>query len=245
VVISLLGPPRVALVCEDGPGREVSWPYRRVLQLLALLALTPEGCTQEKVLETLWPDSGLQAARANLHPTVSHLRRLLQADAGSSNAVVLQGGVYRLNPTWTWTIDASRFEELAGAGSEAPAAMRLASLEEAWRLYRGPLLEGMSDPWTLEPRRRLEQRHRAVLWELAEQYTRLERLEEAEDCLRTLLAGDPLREDVHLRLMLLHARRGRTDLVRRQYERLCRLLANELGAQPLDETVRAVERLLG
>ena len=159
--------------------------------------------------------------------------------------MVLQAGVYRLNPSWSWSIDASRFEQLASAGADRPPETRLASLEEAWRLYRGPLLEGISDPWTLEPRRRLEQRHRVVLWELAEHYTRLERLEEAEDCLRTLLAGDPLREDVHLRLMLLHARRGRTDLVRRQYERLCRLLANELGAQPLDETVRAVERLLG
>jgi DNA-binding SARP family transcriptional activator len=246
VVVRLLGPPRVEVVDAHGAVDEVSWPFRRVLQLLALLALNPEGCTQERVIETLWPETGLAAARASLHPTVSHLRRLLALGGGRPSAVLLQAGVYRLNPAWAWTIDVHRFEEVAGAGSaQAGADVRLARLEEAWRLYRGPLLEGLTEPWTLEPRRRLDQRYRLVLSELAELYAGGERLEEAEDCLRTLLAGDPLREDVHLRLMLLHARRGRTDLVRRQYEKLCRLLARELGAQPLDATVRAVERILG
>jgi DNA-binding SARP family transcriptional activator len=245
VVLRLLGPPRVELIDAEGSAEEVSWPFRRVLQLLALLALAPEGCTQERVLETLWPDAELPPARANLHPTVSHLRRLLAPAGGPGSAVLLHAGVYRLNPAWRFSIDARSFEELAGAAPEGAPEERLARLEEAWRLYRGPLLEGMSEPWTLEPRRRLEQRHRVLLWELAEHYARLDRFEESEDCLRTLLVADPLREDVHLRLMLLHARRGRTDLVRRQYEKLCRLLAHELGAQPLDETVRAVERLLG
>jgi DNA-binding SARP family transcriptional activator len=244
VVVRLLGPPRIELVDDQGSVQELAWPFRRVLQLLALLALHPEGCPQERVLEALWPETGLAAARAGLHPTVSHLRRLL-ARSGGGNAVRLQAGFYRLDPKWSWSIDARRFEELATSPESEAAGARLARLEEAWRLYRGPLLEGMSEQWTLEPRHRLEQKHRLVLAELSELYARLERLEEAEDCLRTLLAGDPLREDVHLRLMLLHARRGRTDLVRRQYERLCGLLARELGAQPLDATVRAVERLLG
>jgi DNA-binding SARP family transcriptional activator len=246
VVIRLLGPPRIELVDDEGEAREVSWPFRRVLHFLSLLALTPDGCTQERVLEALWPETGLTAARASLHPTVSHLRRLLARSRGAENPIVLRSGVYRLNPAWTWSIDALRFEELAIAGSgDQRSKGRLVQLEEAWRLYRGPLLEGVTEAWTAEPRRRLDQRHRQVLAELAELYAGLERLEEAEDCLRTLLASDPLREDVHLRLMLLHARRGRTDLVRRQYERLCGLLARELGAQPLDATVRAVERLLG
>jgi DNA-binding SARP family transcriptional activator len=246
VEVRLLGPPRVDVVDRGGAGREVSWPFRRVLHLLSLLALNPEGCTQERVIETLWPETGLAAARASLHPTVSHLRRLLAPGGGGSSAVLLKAGVYRLNPDWTWVVDVHRFEELVGAGTPgAGADDRFARLEEAWRLYRGPLLEGMAEPWTLEPRRRLDQRYRLALSELAELYAGHERLEEAEDCLRTLLAGDPLHEGVHLRLMLLQARRGRTDLVRRQYEKLCRLLARELGAQPLDATVRAVERILG
>jgi DNA-binding SARP family transcriptional activator len=244
--VRVLGPPRIEAATAGGRVEELAWPFRRVLHLLALLAITPEGCTQERVLEALWPESGAAAARAGLHPTVSHLRRVLAAGEGPGSPVLLQGGVYRLNPDWSFAIDARRFEELTVAPDASDASDdRLARLEEAWRLYRGPLLEGMPEAWALEPRRRLEQRHRLVLSELAEIYGRVERLEEAEDCLRTLLAADPLREDVHLRLMLLHARRGRTDLVRRQYERLCGLLARELGAQPLDATVRAVERLLG
>jgi DNA-binding SARP family transcriptional activator len=44
--------------------------------------------------------------------------------------------------------------------------------------------------------------------------------------------------------MRLYAAQGRRDLVRRQYERLCTLLLDELGVEPLPETVQEYHRLM-
>jgi DNA-binding SARP family transcriptional activator len=44
--------------------------------------------------------------------------------------------------------------------------------------------------------------------------------------------------------MRLYAGLGRRDLVRRQYERLCGLLLDELGVEPLPETEQEYHRLM-
>lgn len=243
--VRLLGSPEVTVV---GAGERLRWPYRRVVSLLALLVLEPDrSVPQERAVEALWPDQPIERARANLNPAVSHLRRWLSLGERSSAAascVQLVNGVYRLNPGWQWRVDIEEFEAVARAEAEEPLR-RLASLERARMLYRGPLLEGFRGGWMRERRRRLAARHRRLLRELGDLYASLGRLADSEDSYRSLLAVEPLEEDVHVAIMTLYARQGREDLVRRQFDKLAALLARELGIHPMDETIRAVQRLLG
>ncbi|HVS15763.1 MAG TPA: BTAD domain-containing putative transcriptional regulator [Thermoanaerobaculia bacterium] len=243
--LRLLGVPEVV---PEGARELLHWPYRRVVALLGLLALEREhGASQERVLEALWPDRPVDAARANLNPAVSHLRRWLSGGErvpARESCVVLANGVYRLHPDWSWRLDVEEFESLLAAPAEDPE-QRLAAYERARGLYRGSLLEGFGGRWLGERRRRLTARYHRLLRDLGDLHAELGRLSAAEDSYRSLLAVEPLEEDVHVAVMRLYARQGREDLVRRQYERLSALLVRELGMQPMDETIREVQRLLG
>ena len=84
-----------------------------------------------------------------------------------------------------------------------------------------------------------------MLRELGDLYQRLGRVEEAVDAYRSVLVEDPLQERVHVALMQLYAGQGRRDMVRRQYDRLCAMLLDELGVEPMPETTREYHRLMG
>jgi DNA-binding SARP family transcriptional activator len=243
--LRLLGVPEVV---PEGGSEPLHWPYRRVVALLGLLALEREhGVSQERVMEALWPNRPADAARANLNPAVSHLRKWLSGGTrvpARDSCVVLANGVYRLHPDWQWRLDVEEFESLLAEPPDDPER-RLEAWERARSLYRGSLLEGFGGRWLRERRRRLASRHHRLLRDLGDLHAELGQLSAAEDSYRSLLAVEPLEEDVHVAVMRLYARQGREDLVRRQYERLSALLARELGIQPMDETIREVQRLLG
>lgn len=84
----------------------------------------------------------------------------------------------------------------------------------------------------------------SVLRRLASLLRRSRRLDELEGTLRSLLLLDRSQEDAYIALMRVYSLRGRVDLVRRQYDRMCDVLLNEYGVQPMDSTIREAERLL-
>ncbi len=83
-----------------------------------------------------------------------------------------------------------------------------------------------------------------TLSDLAEVQIELGNSTEAEDALRTLLLQDPLEEELYIRLMEVYARRGRHDLMHRQYERMRAVLREELGVEPSRRSAEAYNRLL-
>jgi len=201
-------------------------------------------------VEALWPGAGEARVRRNFHPTLSHLRRSLEADLARPREppLLLERGVYALNPALAWRIDAAELERLLAAGRECLERERVASAVAHWEraraLYRGPFLAGWDDGWIGARRERYQRVWLDVLRALGEAYNRIGRLGEAMDALRSVLIHDPLQERVHLALMQVYARQGRRDLVRRQYDRLAELLARELTVEPAEETIEAYHRLM-
>ena len=251
--LRLLGHPEVERPGEGGTWQPIRFTLKRGLRMLAYLATSPErSALREELIEALWPEEDREVIERNFHPTLSHLRRDLRggAAAGGSRAelLVFHDGLYALDPAVEWWIDAEELvrlveegEALASDGRDAEAVERW---EAAWRLYRGPLLEGIYDPWAARRRERIQRRHLALLRNLGGADERLGRAGQALDAYRALLVDDPLEEKVHVALMRLYAARGRRDLVRRQYERLSLLLRTELGIEPMPETAEEYHRLM-
>ncbi|HYL06826.1 MAG TPA: bacterial transcriptional activator domain-containing protein, partial [Thermoanaerobaculia bacterium] len=130
---------------------------------------------------------------------------------------------------------------LVARGEERAAAD---AWQGAWKLYRGPFLQGYYQAWVTARREECQQAYVELLRDLGDLSVRIERAEEALDAYRAVLLEDPLQERTHLAVMRLYAGQGRRDLVRRQYERLCTLLLDELGVEPLPETVQEYHRLM-
>lgn len=235
---------------SGGRAAEVTFRARRSLFLLAFLALAPgRRAAREAVAEALWPDATPERARRGLHPVVSVARRALR-DHGLPDAefVVASGGNYALDGDINWNIDVDEWRSRIAAAEahlvKGDPAAAVTALQQAWRLYRGALLEGIDAPWANEPREAMREQHLGLLRRLADTLTSLERGDEAMDVYRALLLEDPLQETAHLALMAAYARHGRRDLVRRQYDRLCALLRAELGSEPLLRTTLEFHTLM-
>lgn len=247
--ISLLGSP-LARVRGDRGEREIEFRLRRAFQVLAHLASSPGmQAGRDELMEAVWPTEGERTIERNFHPTLSHLRRALEAGAKDREpALLFKSGVYRLNPDYAWEVDVHelqrRIEEgrrLAEAGDLEAAA---GSWREAWRLYRGPFLQGHYEAWVEARREEYQRVYQELLRELGDLLIRTGQADEALDAYRALLLEDPLQERVHLAVMRIYAEKGRRDLVRRQHDRLCTLLLEELGVAPLPETTEEYHRLM-
>jgi DNA-binding SARP family transcriptional activator len=261
--LTLLGDPSVRQLAADTeipanpPGstdRQLDWRLRRSFQVLAFLATSPGlAARREDLIEAVWPREGEQTIGRNFHPTLSYLRRSLEGNqrGGVPPPLLLRAGVYRLNPEITWEIDILDFRRRIAEGRAASErgdldtpAGAVAAWQQAWKLYRGPFLHGYYDAWVLTRREDYHGRYLELLRELGDLYVRLGRPEEAMDAYRSVLFEDPLAERVHIAVMRLYASQGRRDLIRKQYDKLCTLLLEELGVEPLPETTEEYHRLI-
>jgi DNA-binding SARP family transcriptional activator/class 3 adenylate cyclase/predicted ATPase len=217
----------------DG-GAALDLPTRKSRAFLAYLALSPGmRRSREHLAGTLWERSAEEQARASLRQTLSSLRRVLPGADSLVNA----------DSEFVWLdaqgveVDALLFEKHAAQGS--PEA-----LERAAALYHGELLSGFSlreerfEQWMTAERRRLHERAVQVFSGLVSHYTAAERPDRGIAVATAMLALDPSLEWAHRALMRLYLRTGRREAAFRQYQECTRLLSEELGVAPAEETRR-------
>src|SRR5262245_59299592 len=87
-------------------------------------------------------------------------------------------------------------------------------------------------------RRRLHELAVQAFSALVDQYIRGERFDRGIAIAERLLALDPLLESAHRSLMRLYARSGRREAALRQFQECTRILSEELGIAPAEETQR-------
>ena len=223
IAVTLLG--RFAVTVGGIPVPEASWKRRHAAALVKVLALAPgRRLHREQVMDLLWPEDTIAEAAPKLHKAAHFARRALDVPG----AVVLRGEAVLLCPGTILTVDAARFEELAG---RALAAGDTPAVREALALYGGELLPGNRyDEWA-EPHREQLRRHQLDLLRLAGRWEAVVEL-------------DPGDERAHLALMRQYAARGDRHAALRQFERLDRALRQELGVAPGPEASALRDRLL-
>ncbi|HKA84321.1 MAG TPA: AAA family ATPase [Acidimicrobiales bacterium] len=221
---------------------------------LALLTLErAQGVTSERLAEVLWPD-GLPATwRSALRMTMSRVRSFLKDALGPTapDPLVAQDGRYRwqLPDGVSLHVDVEDGDRLLAAAREAlasgdHAAARRDATRAADRL-RGTFLAGRHGPWVDEQRDRQSDLLVAAL-EVASRAAAAE----GDAAAALALADDaveraPLRESAHRARMGAHAAAGNRGEALLAYQRLRRVLADQLGVDPDAETEEAYLQLLG
>jgi DNA-binding SARP family transcriptional activator len=221
------------------------WKYAKARELLFLLLVHPAGRTREQIGIALWPDVSTEQLRNNLHPVLHHLRRVL----GGPEWILHDGGVYRFDRSRDYLFDAEELERLVAAAAAAKGDRNASAsaLTRAVDLYGGDFLE--QDPpagdWHIERQDTLRRRYEDALATLAATNMALERWGGAGDAWRRLIARDELNEPAYRELMRCHERLGERREAVRVYDRLARVLRDELDAEPEPETTALFDRIQG
>jgi predicted ATPase/DNA-binding SARP family transcriptional activator len=210
-----------------------AWTYAKPRELLAYLALNPEGRTRQQIGAALWPDAAPAQVKNSFHVTMHHLRKAL----GDATWVIREEERYRLAPELGCELDARRFEDAAraalGNGRSAAAA-----------LYTGDFLEGQPEArWLLEERDRLRALYVDVALHAGAELEAAGDHRAAAEHYHALALREDINEEVHRRLMLCWARAGERARALRHYERVVELLAHTLDAEPESETSAVAERI--
>jgi len=215
----------------------VTSPRQRAV-LAVLLLHANRSVSAAELIDQVWGEGHPASAGGLVHTYIWQLRRVLAAHepAAGRPRIIRQPGGYVLRVT-EGELDAHVFEQLAIAGLDALAAGDAAAasghLRRALGLWSGePLADlDLAGPAAAECGRLAELCRQAASARI-EAGLALGQHAEAAAQLRTLIAGNPLDEQLHAHLMTALSQSGRRAEALQVYAEARRLLASELGLEP-------------
>jgi two-component SAPR family response regulator len=224
-------------------GREIAraeWSSQRPRELFFFL-IDSAPISRNEVLATFWPDMPQARAVANMHQTLYRLRR-----AVGEETVLLDENGFRVAPGLNLLSDVVQFEALARAalGFSRNDLRRLGALEAAVTLYTGDYLADLDAEWIRARRHALADLFVRLLSEYSDELLGLTRYADARAILVRALAQEPLRDDLHGRMLVCLAALGRRHEVVDHYRRYRETLRTELGLDPPPETRSLYARLI-
>ncbi len=242
----LLGAPRIEL--DDSP---IEVDTRKAIALAIYLAMTGEAHSRERLAALFWPDADEARASAALRRTLSVLNKALGGEALKIDRELVS--LERGAATWLDVDEFHRRLAESRTHGHPPHDSCLACLRplgEATALYRDDFLSGFTlrdspafDDWQFFQSEGLRRELAEALERLAKCHNAAGEAEAAITQARRWLALDPMHEPAHRLLMSLYARAGQRAAALRQYQECVRILDEELGVPPLEETTRLYEAI--
>ncbi|MHC4070566.1 MAG: ATP-binding protein [Planctomycetota bacterium] len=244
--LRLLGAPRV-----ENNGAPVAISRRKALALLAYLAVLDTPQSRETLAALLWPEADAKRASASLRNTLWSLKQVL-----GEGWSVAAGENIGLRPGSDRWLDVAEFRRLLASwtshdhGPDEVCSECEVFLTDAVALYRGDFLAGFTlpdspefDDWHYFETESLRRDFAGMLERLVALHTRQGELEPAIAHARRWLSLDVLNEAAHRRLMRLYAHIGQRNAALRQYRECLRILEEELGVLPQEETTQLFETI--
>jgi two-component SAPR family response regulator len=231
--------PQVLVMMQDigidkgsGSVEAFNWRTVKAKEMFAYLAhMKGFPVSKEQLCELLWPEYDKDKVMANLHTTVYQVRSMLK-QIGFPVQILYQGGRYRMD-LGEIRLDWELWEAALAQAVHAADADRLYHLllEE----YRGDYLQNEGYLWAESERERLRVKWLLHAYELAERLSNGERYTEAIRLYQEIQHRFPVWEACYFGLMQVYARMGNAMEVKNQYQKLVRILDEELGMQPSRE----------
>jgi DNA-binding SARP family transcriptional activator/Flp pilus assembly protein TadD len=247
LTIALLGAPQIEINHEA-----VAVDTRKAIALLAYLAVSGKTQSRDTLAALLWPDYDQSRARAALRRTLSVLNKAL----GENRLEITRENV-DISASADFWCDVDQFrhglELLRAHGHPANEVCQacLPILEESVELYRDHFMAGFTlrdsaefDNWQFYQAELLRRELAGALEKLGRGYASQGDFQTALKYALRWSAADPLLEEAHRLLIQLLAWSGQRNAALHQYQECVRILDQELGVPPLDETTRLYQDVL-
>ncbi|MBV7334797.1 protein kinase [Chloroflexi bacterium TSY] len=244
--LTLFGAPQL-----ERNNQPVPIPRRKVMAIFVYLVITKQVQRRDKLATLFWPESRQQTARSVLRREYSVLRRTLGDACFDSNREEIE-----LSADVDIWVDVEEFRRHLAVcanhehADDASCDDCLARLTAAATLYQDDFLAGFTltdcpefDDWQFFEADGLRREYADVLAKLVQVYELRSEYETAIDYARRWLAIDAMHEPVHRELMRLFALAGQQAAAVRQYDECVRILDEELGVPPEEETTALFEAI--
>jgi DNA-binding SARP family transcriptional activator/nucleoid-associated protein YgaU len=240
VQLAMLGPLRIT-----AREKEIGGGLRKARELMAFLAVNPDGASAEAISEALWPGGDASHATGQRNLALRKARDMLRGATGQATPrwILHASGRYRLDPT----LISTDLWQFTAALDQAHHAVtdddRLTACREAAGLYHGELAEGEGYDWA-EPYAETARRRALDAWTTIADILAPSDPGQALAALESALGHDPYNEYLYQKIMRLQAAAGHPEAVRRTLSLLETRLA-DLGITPGTQTRHVAASLLG
>jgi len=230
LTIRLLGIPEIRL-----GDQALSFRTRKVLALLAYLAVERGLHSRESLMALFWPESPSNSAAASLRVTLSRLRQGLEQ---AGDILIAEAGNVRFDSNYPVDLDLD-WLRIAALEDFPPDDLRLIVTVD-----RGEFLDGFSlpdaptfDDWISTQRGVCQRQLETVYDRLSQHLLSVHNNAAAVEIAARWMTRAPLSEQAYRRLMAAQALNGQRPSALITYHQLQETLKNELGLQPSRETV--------
>ncbi len=239
--------PRLALTClgllqASLDGQPITgFESNKVRALLVYLAVeSARSHGRESLAGLLWPDYPDRSALSNLRSTLANLRQAIDDRHAAPPFLIITRDTIQFNPASDHSLDVEALRDLPRQSIE--------QIERAAAAYHGDFLEGFSladspafEEWVLVQREQLKLRVLEALHRLAAHHEGQGAYDRSLAAGRQALILEPWDEEAHRQVMRVLAFGGQRNLALAQYETCRRLLRQELGVEPTQETSALAE----
>ncbi len=209
----------------------------KTLALLGYLAVCGHPVSREKLIGLFWGEKTETRGRGNLRRVLHNLNQIMPGCLEADRYII------RWKSSPNCQSDTELFIHLMEQSNTSALAQAIA-------LYRGDFMEGLYlndcpefENWLFIEQERWRQRAARTFTRLIDQYTRRGEYAQALDAAQQLLTLTPWRESTHRQIMGLLARTGQRGEALRQYNICRRMLADEFGVEPSNETQALYRRI--
>jgi len=234
ITCRVLGPVEVTV---DGAAAPPELLWRKHLALLLYLARSPKRArTREHLTGLLWPETTDSAARHSLNEALRVLRR-----SAGEEALDTSGGQVRLLADAV-RLDADQLDGWISSGNWNALSGAIAG--EFLEGFSVPGSDGLED-WLMNERRYWNGRAAAALLGWTDALLAEGRADEALTAARRAHALEPRSEAAVRAVMTCHAVLGDPGAALAEADRFAKILADEVGGAPGEETRALLARILG
>ena len=221
-----------------------AWRLRKAKTLVKMLALQPgHALPRDVVVDALWPDTDVDAARNNLHQVVHAARRAIEtAGIAGSDALGWNDSMLVLGHHCAVVTDVERLDAAAKTLLQEGDVLGLAELLQAAAAELLP--EDAYEPWAQQHVIAYREWRSQLVMHVVELEIEGNHPELAVTLLAPVVAAEPLHEPAQRALMSALAGAGRRSEALLVFERLRTALRDELGADPEPPTRALFRQLL-
>jgi DNA-binding SARP family transcriptional activator len=213
-----------------------------------LVVQSNRAATMDALMDSFWPDDEPDVAHHKLQVAASALRRSLNGDYNRDRGggyLLSKRQTYQLNPAIPFHSDLDDFLRFYQAGRHGSGSICADLYQRACQLYTGPLLaDDLYADWSSLQRGQLSSIYLTMCNTLVEYYLGTYRFDNAMAWATAILKENHCDEAAHRHLMRAYFALGRRNEALLQYQLCQQTLFEELGIEPMPETVKLFHSLL-